>query len=140
MHRGATLAGDPLDGRVMHRRSIKSAAVREQGSAGAGLAMSNRVNANQLRRWVQLHGKRSAGLGMASRLLPVTVVAQDAPTRMAPSKGSSAEEIEWAPAPSSVFATACRHRRCASSAKSGCGRTRCAVEMLDRQINRHIAT
>ena len=66
------------------------------GVSLAGLAMSNQVNANQLRRWVQLHGKRSADSGKASRLLPVTVLAQEAPTRTAPSKAGGAMEIELA--------------------------------------------
>ena len=34
----------------------------------AGLAMGNQVNANQLRRWVQLHGKR--GDAPAARSAP----------------------------------------------------------------------
>ena len=58
--------------------------------------MSNQVNANQLRRWAQLHGKRSADSGKASRLLPVTVLAQEAPTRTAPSEAGDAMEIELA--------------------------------------------
>ena len=58
--------------------------------------MSNQVNANQLRRWVQLHGKHSADSGKASRRLPVTVFAQEAPTRTAPSKAGGAMEIELA--------------------------------------------
>ncbi len=62
----------------------------------SGLAMSNQVNANQLRRWVQLHGKRSAGSGAASRLLPVTVVARNAPTCTAPSDTGGTVEIELA--------------------------------------------
>ena len=66
------------------------------GMSLAGLAMSNQVNANQLRRWVQLHGKRSAGPATASRLLPVTVVAQDAPTCTAPSDTGGTVEIELA--------------------------------------------
>ncbi len=37
----------------------------------AGLAMGNQVNANQLRRWVQLHGKRGEVPAVAARLLPV---------------------------------------------------------------------
>lgn len=45
----------------------------------AGLALSNQVNANQLRRWVQLHGNACAGPGAPATLLPVTIVAQTAP-------------------------------------------------------------
>ena len=47
------------------------------GVSMAGLAMRNQINANQLRRWVQLHGKRSGGAAAAARLLPVTVVSQN---------------------------------------------------------------
>jgi transposase-like protein len=49
------------------------------GMSVAGLALSNQVNANQLRRWIQLHGKASAGPTPAAALLPVTIVAQTAP-------------------------------------------------------------
>lgn len=52
---------------------------RRPGMSVAGLALSNQVNANQLRRWVQLHGKASAGPSAAATLLPVTIVAQTAP-------------------------------------------------------------
>lgn len=41
------------------------------GVSVAGLAMRNDVNANQLRRWVQLYRRR--GAVAASRLLPVTI-------------------------------------------------------------------
>ena len=50
------------------------------GMSVAGLALSNQVNANQLRRWVQLHGKASAGTSSAATLLPVTILAQTAPS------------------------------------------------------------
>lgn len=49
------------------------------GMSVAGLALSNQVNANQLRRWVQLHSKASAGPNSAASLLPVTIVPQTAP-------------------------------------------------------------
>ncbi len=45
----------------------------------AGLALSNQVNVNQLRRWVQLHCEAVAGPSSTATLLPVTVVAQTAP-------------------------------------------------------------
>jgi transposase-like protein len=48
------------------------------GMSLAGLAMGNQVNANQLRRWVQLHGRRDEAPAAAARLLPVTIA--DAPT------------------------------------------------------------
>jgi len=66
------------------------------GMSLAGLAMSNQVNANQLRRWVQLHGKLGAGLSAAATLLPVTVAAQASPTLAAPGTASAAVEIELA--------------------------------------------
>ena len=86
-------------GRHKYSTSFKSWIVEQAmlpGVSLAGLAMSNQVNANQLRRWVQLHGTRSADSGTAARLLPVSVVAQEAPTRTAPSKDSDAVEIELA--------------------------------------------
>ena len=42
--------------------------------------MSNQVNANQLRRWVQLHGQQRPDPNVAATLLPVTVAMQPAPT------------------------------------------------------------
>ena len=63
----------------------------------AGLAMGNQVNANQLRRWVQLHGKRGDAPAAAARLLPVTIAA--APTAVTSSPGAEvavAVEIELA--------------------------------------------
>ena len=44
----------------------------QPGVSVAGLAMSNQVNANQLRRWVKLHGDGMGGM-TASKLLPVTI-------------------------------------------------------------------
>ena len=70
------------------------------GMSVSGLAMSNQVNANQLRRWIQLHdqhgpGTTSAGPTAAATLLPVMVAAQEAPA--APSLGIAADvEIELA--------------------------------------------
>jgi transposase-like protein len=49
----------------------------------AGLALSNQVNANQLRRWVQLHGDVGPGSNPVATLLPVTVVTQTAPAAAA---------------------------------------------------------
>ncbi len=54
---------------------------RQPGMSLAGLAMSNQVNANQLRRWVQLHGTPREVTATVASLLPVTVAA--APTPMA---------------------------------------------------------
>lgn len=68
---------------------------RRPGMSVAGLALSNQVNANQLRRWVQLHGKASGGPTPAATLLPVTIVTQTAPT--APERPpAAAVEIEVA--------------------------------------------
>ena len=44
----------------------------QPGMSVAGLAMSNQVNANQLRRWVKLHGDGMGGM-TPSKLLPVTI-------------------------------------------------------------------
>lgn len=57
---------------------------RLPGMSLAGLAMGNQVNANQLRRWVQLHGKRSVAPAAAARLLPVTIAAVPAAVTAAP--------------------------------------------------------
>ena len=46
------------------------------GMSMAGLAMRNQVNANQLRRWVQLHRRHGQCQTSPARLLPVTVQAQ----------------------------------------------------------------
>jgi transposase-like protein len=53
---------------------------KQPGVSLAGLAMSNQVNANQLRRWVQLHGQQRPGPGAAATLLPVTVAMQQPPS------------------------------------------------------------
>jgi transposase len=66
------------------------------GMSVAGLALSNQVNANQLRRWIQLHGTAAAALpAPRPALLPVTVVTQPSPEL--PARGPSAAiEIEVA--------------------------------------------
>ena len=67
----------------------------QPGVSLAGLAMGNQVNANQLRRWVQLHGKRADAPAAAERLLPVTIAA--APMAVTASSGAEvAIEIELA--------------------------------------------
>jgi transposase-like protein len=66
------------------------------GMSLAGLAMSNQVNANQLRRWVQLEGEHRAGPSVPATLLPVTVAAQEAPTPVALTTAAVAVEIELA--------------------------------------------
>lgn len=66
---------------------------QQPGVSLAGLAMGNQVNANQLRRWVQLHGKRSVAPAAAARLLPVTIAA--VPTAVTASPGAEVPvEIE----------------------------------------------
>ncbi len=68
---------------------------RRPGMSVSGLALSNQVNANQLRRWVQLHGKADDGPRSTATLLPVTVVTQ--PVSKPPPPGTSAMvEIEVA--------------------------------------------
>ena len=62
------------------------------GMSVSGLAMSNQVNANQLRRWIQLHDQHGAGPTAAATLLPVTVAAQDTPA--APVLDAAAANIE----------------------------------------------
>ena len=57
----------------------------QPGMSLAGLAMGNQVNANQLRRWVQLHGKRVDAPASAARLLPVTIAAAPAAVTSSPS-------------------------------------------------------
>ncbi|WP_374429385.1 IS66-like element accessory protein TnpA [Ideonella dechloratans] len=51
----------------------------QPGMSLAGLAMSNQVNANQLRRWVQLHSKRPGAVAAAARLVPVTLASASPP-------------------------------------------------------------
>ena len=46
------------------------------GMSMAGLAMRNQVDANQLRRWVQLHRRQAHFQTSSARLLAVTVQAQ----------------------------------------------------------------
>ena len=66
------------------------------GMSMAGLAMRNQVNANQLRRWVQLH--RRDGEAAATRLLPVTVATQEVPMRVPSCSQDIPVEIELADA------------------------------------------
>ncbi len=76
------------------KRWIVEQALRP-GMSLAGLAVANRVNANQLRRWVQLHGRRGEVPVETARLLPVTIAA--AATAVTPSPISVvAVEIELA--------------------------------------------
>ena len=58
---------------------------QQPGMSLAGLAMGNQVNANQLRRWVQLHCKRVDAPAFAARLLPVTIAAAPAAVTSSPS-------------------------------------------------------
>ena len=64
------------------------------GMSTAGLAMRNQVNANQLRRWVLLHGKREAETSLP-RLLPVTVTPEPA-QKVAINQPAQSIEIELA--------------------------------------------
>lgn len=67
----------------------------QPGMSLAGLAMNNQVNANQLRRWVQLHGKRGDAPTAAARLLPVTIAAASIAVTSSP-RAEVAVEIELA--------------------------------------------
>lgn len=61
------------------------------GMSLAGLAMSNQVNANQLRRWVKLHGKPREVAAAAARLLPVMVAAAPMPLAAAVAPGAAVQ-------------------------------------------------
>ena len=67
----------------------------QPGMSLAGLAMGNQVNANQLRRWVQLRGRRDDLPAAAARLLPVTIAAAPTAETSSPIAGV-AVEIELA--------------------------------------------
>jgi len=60
------------------------------GTSMAGLAMRNQVNANQLRRWVQLH-RRLEGDAPMPRLLPISVTPEAAITESRPASGIEIE-------------------------------------------------
>ena len=81
------------------------------GMSVSGLAMSNQVNANQLRRWVMLHRRRAAS-SPAALMLPVTVCATAPVEVAAAERGTEPVEIEWAGAivrvPATVDAAALR--------------------------------
>lgn len=65
-------------GRHMYLPAFKRWIVEQAmqpGMSMAGLAMSNQVNANQLRRWVQLHGVRQLAPA-TPQLLPVTIASE----------------------------------------------------------------
>jgi len=62
----------------------------------SGLAMSNQVNANQLRRWVQLLDKHGTVASATASLLPVTIAAQEAPAPAMEGMTTGAVEIELA--------------------------------------------
>jgi transposase len=66
------------------------------GMSVSGLAMSNQVNANQLRRWVQLLDKHGTVASATASLLPVTIAAQEAPAPAMEGMTTGAVEIELA--------------------------------------------
>jgi transposase len=66
------------------------------GMSVSGLAMSNQVNANQLRRWVQLIDKHSPVPSATATLLPVTIAAQEMPAPATLDVAAVAVEIELA--------------------------------------------
>lgn len=67
----------------------------QPGMSLAGLAMGNQVNANQLRRWVQLRGRRGELPAAPAHLLPVTIAAAPTVVSASPIAGV-AVEIELA--------------------------------------------
>lgn len=74
---------------------------RLPGMSVSGLAMSNQVNANQLRRWIQLQnqhdtGPIGTGTTAVATLLPVTVARQDTPAAPVLGMASANVEIELA--------------------------------------------
>jgi transposase len=66
------------------------------GMSVSGLAMSNQVNANQLRRWVQLLDKHGTVPSATATLLPVTIAVQEAPAPAMLGMTTAAVEIELA--------------------------------------------
>ena len=66
------------------------------GMSMAGLAMRNEVNANQLRRWVQLHRRRTSADGVGVKLLPVTLDVPAAKAAWPTSSQGAAVEVELA--------------------------------------------
>jgi transposase-like protein len=62
------------------------------GMSVSSLAMSNQVNANQLRRWVQRLDEQGAGPSVSATLLPVTVATQE--PAAAPVLGMTAAAVE----------------------------------------------
>lgn len=66
------------------------------GMSVSGLALSNQVNANQLRRWVHLLDKHDAVPSATATLLPVTIAAQEVPTPPMLDVATVAVEIELA--------------------------------------------
>lgn len=64
---------------------------QQPGMSLAGLAMSNQVNANQLRRWVQLQGKPRDPAAAVPILLPVSVASAPLPPAVAASSGTAVE-------------------------------------------------
>jgi transposase-like protein len=66
----------------------------QPGMSLAGLAMSNQVNANLLRRWVQRSGQPGAVAAPASSLLPVTIIAPQSLPMAAPDPSGVPVEIE----------------------------------------------
>jgi len=67
----------------------------QPGVSVAGLAMSNQVNANQLRRWVKLHGDGMDGM-TASKLLPVTIAEHSTVPPTTSGSAGAPVEIEMA--------------------------------------------
>lgn len=84
-------------GRHIYCEPFKSWIVEQAmqpGMSMAGLAMRNQVNANQLRRWVKLHGQGAGGEATAARLLPVTIASHSAMVPATTCRAGAPLEIE----------------------------------------------
>lgn len=66
------------------------------GTSVAALAMNNQINANQLRRWMQLHSRRALLPATAATLLPVTIASPHDPLPAAAPRAPAAVEVELA--------------------------------------------
>lgn len=66
------------------------------GTSVSALAMNNQINANQLRRWMQLYSRQALLPATAASLLPVTITAQPDPTPAFVPRAPAAVEVEVA--------------------------------------------
>jgi transposase len=66
----------------------------QPGMSMAGLAMRNQVNANQLRRWVKLHGQGTGDVAAGAKLLPVAIASHNVVVPATSHSAGAAVEIE----------------------------------------------